>query len=706
MRNPSGRSVGNKLVFIYPTLIEQSINSIPFNTFVKGDNDNLGDALRAFFSVSVLKEILVSNSLNLITLASSYDTAPIKKDETQTLINSLLRSDRGSYSNYEISKPSEVDPVPQVDRYTLQQKINERIKTIKKIISFDPRLKKLNPFMEIITLENLFDVPVIVGTWPYTVDLRSMFSILAGSIILRKPLNNINNVILILNYLRNLKEDNLTDLFTLTDIAIDGGSVKPGQSVVNQNTLPGGSPSEYDKARNKVNELATIQNTSNNSLVNYINKKRYEYALDKEQKEAEKAAVIGATRMLIDELKPAEIMFRLVLDPMQLAIRYGLSKEVSQTTNVFKSINPQTQLLFRNVREQFFNFLIGFDSVLYSINSLYMPRTYSDEWKYDYIDLRNSFMEGLEDRFDRLLPLLQNDFNALMQSSEITSGALMDVKKYKAFCMNVKSDFVAIIKYLNSNTVRIPTTFNLSHVQEFITGMDKIANYFTTMRRQIESRIKTMYGDFGSKSIKNITDTVQTSLTVDIDTFFSNYAKTSDPTTTLAARFYVINNDQPGLVTPELHQQILIKSQEIVDNVVITMFLYIFLMNFCEYLDVAEYELDLKANDVLNIPNYCLAIPIEIINVLYAIYIKRTWKDAVKFSLNTPLMSNNPKEVVKRLYPLLGIPNLMVVDTKKKEVYTRFQYSVLVEKIKFNALDIFVKSHLQDNESGISQVFY
>ena len=60
MRNPVANvDTMKRLIFIFPFGIDQSIANIPFTTAVKGDMDNIGDALRAFFSVSVLVSVWV-----------------------------------------------------------------------------------------------------------------------------------------------------------------------------------------------------------------------------------------------------------------------------------------------------------------------------------------------------------------------------------------------------------------------------------------------------------------------------------------------------------------------------------------------------------------------------------------------------------------------------------------------------------------------
>ena len=102
-------------------------------------------------------------------------------------------------------------------------------------------------------------------------------------------------------------------------------------------------------------------------------------------------------------------------------------------------------------------------------------------------------------------------------------------------------------------------------------------------------------------------------------------------------------------------------------------------------------------------------LPLEIINALYILYTKRNWKDAVIKSGSgfNPLNSSNIKGVVKLLRKQLGIPNLVVFDKKKNEIYYNFRYlGDTTEKIKLNALEIFVKTHLNDSSAGVSQVYY
>ena len=159
----------------------------------------------------------------------------------------------------------------------------------------------------------------------------------------------------------------------------------------------------------------------------------------------------------------------------------------------------------------------------------------------------------------------------------------------------------------------------------------------------------------------------------------------------------------------DMHYKFLTQVADVAKLVAQTVFLLVFRVNLCEYVQVADIEFSAAKADVIDLPNYCLVLPLEIVQALMVLYTKRNLTQAVLTSGAgfNPLNASYIKGLVKTFRIQLGIPNLMVLDRKKNELYYSFRYlGNTAEKLKMQAVESFVKHHIQDNSSGLSQVYY
>lgn len=176
----------NKLIFTFPILCEKSVSS------------NL-QLIRKFISVSILKELIVNNSINIIKLSSyvpGYGETEKSINAQEIMVNSMkgLNSLNNSQSISDIRANMYNDSDLAQRKYELQNKINEKTAYIQQFLESDAKLKNLLPYIEILTLNNFINVPVIVGTKGYPMEQAPLFLIILGSLGTNKPLNSPNNV--------------------------------------------------------------------------------------------------------------------------------------------------------------------------------------------------------------------------------------------------------------------------------------------------------------------------------------------------------------------------------------------------------------------------------------------------------------------------------------------------------------------------------
>lgn len=693
MRNPMAHSdINNKLVFLYPMGIEKTIATTPHTSIVKGEANTLEKLLRSFFSISVLKEIFASNALNLIKTASTYQPNINQEPVSKQLIGSMLRGDVSSRYDSTVYSSTQTTYNP-IDSATLQNKVNTKIKDIKNLIKSNQRLRKLNPFMEVITLQNMMDVPVIVGTWPYQMDMTALFTLLSAAIVARKRLDKWENVKYLLNSIRRSPDDSIYKMLQVV-INVEKNNSVPG-SVLNT-SLIGGEPDDFTKLKQQIFN-AEDEKTKNN-LINRYDELTSDYA---------KTYIYNLKQ---DKLKELEISFMYLLDPDRLAARNGLSREVGQASQAVKRLSPQTELLFNRTRQQITDFLSGADSLFSSIYMLFSPvAPINGVWtenSMNYLSMRNRFIDSVSSNFDVFFSTLKSNFETLLSDSVDSASA--SIKKIKQSCDVAKEEFISSInlfhKTMNDN--KIPPSFNINMVQNFAVGVDKLSGKYRTIHKNVLYSLRQFFGDdvinIVESSFKELIDNA-------IDSYFQPFGLTSTPDTNLQARIYALNSENPGLVTERIHRQLLLQLTLATKLIMETIFLSIFKINLCDFVEVADVEFEVTKADVLDPINYCLVIPLELAQALFIIYTKRNWKNAVISSGAgfNPLNSGNSKQVVKLLAQQLGIPNLIVMDNKKGEVLFSFKYlQNNVEKLKLTAVDTFVKYHLQSENEGISQVYY
>lgn len=693
MRNPAAHSdINNKLVFLYPMGIEKTIATTPHTSIVKGEANTLEKLLRSFFSISVLKEIFASNALNLIKTASTYQPNINQEPVSKQLIGSMLRGDVSSRYDGTVYSSTQTTYNP-IDSATLQNKVNTKIKDIKNLIKSNQRLRKLNPFMEVITLQNMMDVPVIVGTWPYQMDMTALFTLLSAAIVARKRLDKWENVKYLLNSIRRSPDDSIYKMLQVV-INVEKNNSVPGS--VLSTSLIGGEPDEFTKLKQQIFN-AEDEKTKNN-LINRYDELTSDYA---------KTYIYNLKQ---DKLKELEISFMYLLDPDRLAARNGLSREVGQASQAVKRLSPQTELLFNRTRQQITDFLSGADSLFSSIYMLFSPvAPINGVWtenSMNYLSMRNRFIDSVSSNFDVFFSTLKSNFETLLSDSVDSASA--SIKKIKQSCDVAKEEFISSInlfhKTMNDN--KIPPSFNINMVQNFAVGVDKLSGKYRTIHKNVLYSLRQFFGDdvinIVESSFKELIDNA-------IDSYFQPFGLTSTPDTNLQARIYALNSENPGLVTERIHRQLLLQLTLATKLILETIFLSIFKINLCDFVEVADVEFEVTKADVLDPINYCLVIPLELAQALFIIYTKRNWKNAVISSGAgfNPLNSGNSKQVVKLLAQQLGIPNLIVMDNKKGEVLFSFKYlQNNVEKLKLTAVDTFVKYHLQSENEGISQVYY
>lgn len=198
------RGAITRLVFTYPFIVD---STIPQNHI---------DTLRDFFSVAVINQIKISNFLNITSKA--VETSPPGGEDVSDIVFRSISGRDMTYAPVRYAQAAD-QSAAQIDatlkKYEYQTYVLDRIKYISEILKHDIQLKKLNPHITMITIDNkygLINVPLIVGTKLLASNYNVNYWIILVALLLNRKLNSAEN----LNYIRSaIERMNPRNFYTL-----------------------------------------------------------------------------------------------------------------------------------------------------------------------------------------------------------------------------------------------------------------------------------------------------------------------------------------------------------------------------------------------------------------------------------------------------------------------------------------------------------
>jgi hypothetical protein len=710
-----------KLIFIYPMLFADKIRVPNVQSFET--------LMRDFISVTFLSDLFVQNTFNVIGLANQirplWDEHREVVDPSVGILKALSGSQHGVYT----SGPSTPNyPVGPEHFNTLQNKINQKTAVIQQLVKSDPKMAKTRPFIEVITLGNMIEVPVIVGTSPYPVDTLTLMYVLIAAIGLNKKLTNetdLNEIFHELETMNETKYWNLLNNLTKSPKEIQDladrfrGKVLSGISVRGHTVVPGlknisgwgSTPIIANAARG----LATrVQNRIDNP------------------KELEQQRQIFAPLLLKqDKLDQTKLYFKFVLDPDFAKRRFGIdaSKEDAKLNDI-SQVKLQGELSkIQNVTMSAFAKMIGTlgTSLLLSITNLVStPDSTVNVMLEKSRNIDNDMMSEIEPQLTEILIGIDN---GLKGNSSQASRNKIDI--LKDLC---KIDSSETLKEFTDNIDRtsiISNDFNFDQFKNFITYITNFSNVSISLSNKIENEIKFITSD--QSTIITRFDTLKKLISNTITGFFKPFKEdlNNTPTSQLAQ---VAGTNNTNIINRTIPTFISGLTQ---------IFYFVFLMylqaSLCKFILTADVDVETAANEVTTWPNYTLVLPVEIVLALHAAVMGASWEHMLKGGqqgqdlvtkrfttkddlTNTKITTekNKPltkeqvstrgihdinegyiKGIVKFICQRLDVPNLFVVDSKKGDIYYKLMNQTDVNKTKITTIETFIHSKL--NRQMVSQ---
>jgi hypothetical protein len=695
-----------KLVFIYPILCDESLTKYQ-------------DQIRSFISVSMLKEIYVSNSLNIMTMASNIspliDSGGNPVDVDSHLIQNLNQELSGSIKRQ----------VQQDAKFDIQQRVNERTAHIKRLLDVDPNLRKFKPYLEMITMNNFIDIPVIVGTKAFQIDTFVLLFMLMIAVADKKiSMSSYTDIERIFRIIKNTKSNDLNDI-------LDHLINLPNETAVKKivkwiyEKLPNQRP-PTDKKIQKIwntvpNALSKIkQKTTNTKLVQqsvYPTNRQKSNLIDDEMSLITKNASDAILNVTNNNVNTASIFFKLAMDPEQMAKQFGYEPKRGQLSSTFERINPRIESVFADAENMFAKTIwpTFIEPVLSSFLYTIVPRDSGVNVSDIVIALQNGDnSKNIKGIFGPILNYINNDFKKELNNTIEKKGpeeADRILELMKNFCTAEFSNSTDMLNMMYRSLIYNSLKGPDYSIDEHITyekQFEKIITNISSHMHVLERSLKTMLPNslvdslLIDKTSKVINDGLNSVIT------YFRTLKTPDGQISFPESTAYFNHERTSLDRTNIEKYISESKKQIIFYIR-KHFLYLIQYILCKYVSETKVAVETTKHDVLDSNNYTLIIPIETIMTIANAYAAKSYRDfynktkrakddervnSQQLNIIRNLNDNYVKGIIKFIHQQLDVPNLFVIDEKKNKIHYKLMYQSDVNNININTMDTYIKNIL------------
>jgi hypothetical protein len=674
-----------RLVYVYPMLVADILNQ-----------QKLKKTFRNFLASSFLREIFVSNSLNIIRMAANIPAADQVQTNVAQLIGNAVLS--GGTTTYPTTTPVITSRYSDANSYQLQNRVEKKTNQIMNYLLSDPRTKKLMPEVEIITLNNLIDVPVIVGTKDYDIPTYPLIYVLLIAVATNTRLDSFSNVEKVIRSLKNANEKDWAALIkTLTTVRTDERGALT-------NFLNNFISEYYPNAKNTT-QLGRFRRY----LANKIGLTSKE---DKEVEErnlapqpdfdrVESKSFYNILKLVKNSLDDLSLKFKFVLNPDLLRNQIGLDINNNSMQSTVVKLSSNQQQIFATMYDKFMEllylpgslFLSSVFNTLYPVNN---PELGLPVQRLNFLEIKEKHIDhGLGTKIQRLIfdTIVGEIRNNLGQYSPAEAKEKKDllINMCKS-TSNVDTYFTESLKRFTDNSSGgdryLISSINFTEYQldGFMTEIHKFASSLLSQNKRFENIFSQLVKN-GAAILKMVRSQIYES----IEDFMSAIYDTPNYNSAMTYRFNVDPNEVRRGYIPQMSDTLFV--------IIYFFFLYRLQSALCEYVQILDVEVEAKVNDVFDFPNYTMVITTDILKAVYTAYLANNLKDLLSGDIReiSNMQESNIKGIIKYLCNRLAIPAIIVYDEKKKEIYYKFMFMSSAEKISTTSLDSFIKSNRNIN---------
>lgn len=672
----------SNLIFVYPLLFDKLLSK------------KWEMILRDFQTAQFISQIKISNVLNITQAAvQGYgQTAGVPYLNPAEILNQALSNNGQAYQN---ALQAQLGAI-QAQQFSSQNnnrlsnteyayKLQELRQFIKQQILTDPIYENLRPAFSIISMENsLIDVPLIIGTKTYKIDSSALYWILFVSLLHNNAQGlSLKNFAAIEDVIVNLPKQRFLEIVTSAGLA-----------------PPIVGAGNYDEYYNKLRRDTNI-------------------SLKKALEDFKKVAVnlhdfeqdLGFSTSISSEA----VQYTTVMDNSlaeKAEMRSKITALLNQTivTSVFPMIQTINNLIVNPALET--NYMARYKSLLGKILANTAPlvdsfiNLYSN--RFAEVNSQQDFLKSLESNCKSLQQIRSYD---LLQRLEDIRLTFTNIRTDVNAGAGTNSNVINFAEELNrvASSLGAETQTLISMVSNF-TGNNLIGNMYTNLSHSVKADILKYFTERNPPHFVPDVNNEQEDLGEPIVNTDDNGNFVG-----LASQFF--RSIFQGANVNDL-RRFLDNASGALSEVVSFLFFYSVFSYFCEFISVVKGKIELKAQDVIEFPNYTLVIPIEFVTTLYYALAAKNTADLLRNINNSrtteelgavnpvaPLHNFNLNEtvifrIISAITERLDVKNLVIIDSNKKEIYYKWCYSKRAIKLNESTLFNYIKS-----QSSITSAF-
>jgi hypothetical protein len=236
----------------------------------------------------------------------------------------------------------------------------------------------------------------------------------------------------------------------------------------------------------------------------------------------------------------------------------------------------------------------------------------------------------------------------------------------------------------NSYTTSVirSTTFENRELNEFTSGISRLANAFGSMNKRFENTFSQLVNN-GPSLLKHAQTTIYSSL----EDFFREVTDRPNYSSMMTYLLRVDGEKVRKIYIPQITDHLFM--------IFYFFFLYRLQAAICQFMDIIDVEIEAKVNDVFEFPNYTLVLPLDIILGVHAAYVAGNFEKLLTgqdVRTVSSLNDNYVKGIINFIFKRLKVPAIIVIDEAKGDMYYQFMYMTSSEKMSLTTLDSFIKS--------------
>jgi len=634
---PSGLMNTDELIFVYPFMVSSSL-------------DKYSEMLRNFMMVQYLAQIKISNALHVTSsIAKNSRGGRVGFNPAESLYQDL-----GVGRMQPPIQPDQIGP----DKYEQQAQIDKFRDMLVSLVKTEPRFSELEPIVTTITMDNLLTIPIIAASKKFKLAEDVLYWILFAAAGQKTKLDNVNGLSKIEAVLRHIPKENFMELLDpeLTERALKDQHSEDAAHARLMDSGESGALRYYNSVKDKLGKsiglFRTVLNVDKWNTETGINS-TYDTSLS-----AASIKTLGSNQVVLTNSSAlfASLISNYVMHLLQSVIHAVVS---DTEVDVARIISEASSSIISETN---------------SVNS----------------GLLMGMMAGIQTQqvgsSDVLFKQLEQQCKA---NSQINISALLNNLQSVRFSISGSSRELGRFAEM-----MVDASAKATPLYEMLVGFIDNASAGNTPKDYLNANDLVATPENGGSDVN------LTGMNISTKNLLDNYGKTvskilnkafvSAEVPMKSARFNIL----VGKDDPTKFVETTISSMT---EVIKFLSVYTFYSYFCEYTGELAAEVEVKRQDVMDFPNYCLTVPIEIMKSIYGALSADNFKKMLENPKSAvpefqDITTQNLNMVIQVIGDRLGVRNIIVVDDKAKVVYYKWMFSKQVQRINLGTMKSYVSS--------------